>query len=176
MDYIYSGVLPSDDRLTGGMSQEEIECSEWTGRQALIRCYKIQNFEEVIPLLRPFYEGTLATAIARKLAGDYLAELSESLRKDPFYPSSPDVREALPVGFLLSAKTTAAVFGMNLQSLMNRVQRKRIDPKFYESRGQRLFFAFGWVLSERDRLREESKKAEQASEKKLKKVDNKQAA
>ena len=128
------------------------DCVQETEDRALARCCEIEGFYDVIPLIMPWYRGEVYWAVGRKLCGDYVAALGESLKKKSFEPTTEDSsNRSAGHPFFVPATVAAAVIGIELNSLQRRKVRNQIEPECYMSKGQRLWIRSDYVFSERDK-------------------------
>jgi hypothetical protein len=100
----------------------------------------------------PWYRGEIFWAVGRKLCGDYVAALGESLRENPFEPTNEDSdNRAAGHPFFVPATVAAAAMGISLDTLRKRKWRGSIDAEFILSKGQRLWIRSDYVYSEREK-------------------------
>lgn len=136
------------------LDDHQNDCVQMTEERALARCCAIYGFYDVVPLIMPYYRNELFWEVGRKLCGEYVASLSQSLKEDPFEPTYDDADER-PAGhpYFIPATVAAAAIGIKLETLMQRKWRKTIDAEYMMTKGQRFWVRSDYVYSERDKNR-----------------------
>jgi hypothetical protein len=132
--------------------QHQSDCVQRTGDRALARCCAIEGFYDVVPLIMPWYRKEVYWEAGRKMCGDFVATLSQSLKEDPFEPTTEDGgQERVLHPYFIPATVAAAAIGIELNSLQKRKQRGQIEAECMMSKGQRLWIRSDYVYSERDK-------------------------
>ena len=134
------------------VDEHQTQCVQMTEDRALARCCAIEGFYDVIPLIMPWFNKEVFWEVGRKLCGDYVAALGQSLKEDPFVPTLEDGgEESAPHPYYVPATIAAAVLQIELNSLQKRKQRGQIEPEQMMSKGQRLWIRSDYVFNEREK-------------------------
>ena len=132
--------------------EHQTQCVQMTEDRALARCCAIEGFYDVIPLIMPWFNREVFWEVGRKLCGDYVAALGESLKAKPFVPTLEDGgEESSPHPYFVPATVAAAAMGVKIETLKQRKWRGGIEPEFFMSKGQRLWIRSDYVFSEREK-------------------------